>query len=282
MTRYKNGAAPLADLVNLGPQFYLPHGTAARWRELQRLAWEKYGVWLVPSAGWNGYRPLDIQYEYRKELGIWAAVPGYSSHGLTFNGRDCAAIDVNNWRSLASSESLAWSRFVALCRIVGFTVDFVSPQELWHIGDFDPFNIPSFAVVVINPETTAKPSPSEEEDMPFNVKSNLGETLVLGDMTVRFPSPDDVAATKINGQPVTIMETSPVMHAAILAEAALRRTGLPLIVYAEGGDGTVYIFQNGEISYLSDPATLHDLLARGAAQVRWSQAEIDGLRKQQG
>lgn len=162
MTRYENGKAPLSDLVHLGPEFFLPVGTAARWQELRRLAWEKYGVWLIPSAGWNGYRPLAIQYEYRAELGVWAAMPGYSSHGLTYNGQDCAAIDVNNWRALApGNEALAWGRFVALCRIVGFIVDFVSPRELWHIGDFDPFTVPAFADIAINP----RPVPKEWDEM---------------------------------------------------------------------------------------------------------------------
>lgn len=163
MTRYQNGRAPLSDLVKLGDKHYLPAGTCARWQEMQRLAWEKYGVWLVITPGWNGYRPLDIQVQYRAELGIYAAVPGTSSHGLTYQGRDCAAIDVNNWQALApGNQSLAWARFVALCRLVGFTVDFVTPQELWHIGDFDPFMIPAFAAVTINPATTARPT---EDDM---------------------------------------------------------------------------------------------------------------------
>ncbi|MEV7874507.1 hypothetical protein [Microbacterium sp. NPDC089188] len=162
MPRYKNGQAPLADMVKLGEKHYLPHGTAARWAEMKRLALEKYGVLLEITPGWNGYRPLSIQYEYREELGVWAAVPGYSSHGLTYNGRDMAAIDVNNWRALAPwSESLAWARFVALCRIVGFIVDFVSPRELWHIGDPDPFTIPAFASIDINP----RPVPKEWDEM---------------------------------------------------------------------------------------------------------------------
>ncbi|WP_144834117.1 M15 family metallopeptidase [Microbacterium sp. BH-3-3-3] len=166
MPRYQNGRAPLGDLVKFGEQHYLPVGTAARWRELQRLAQEKYGVWLAITSGWNGYRPYDIQVQYRKELGIWAAVPGYSSHGLVYQGRDCAAIDVNNWGALApGNSSLAWSRFVVLCRLVGFTVDFVSPQELWHIGDFDPFIVPAFASITINPGTTARPPIAEEDDM---------------------------------------------------------------------------------------------------------------------
>lgn len=177
MTRYENGRAPLSDLVKLGDQHYLPAGTCARWQELQRLAWEKYGVWLVITPGWNGYRPLNIQVQYRAELGIWAAVPGTSSHGLTYQGRDCAAIDVNNWQSLApGNQSLAWARFVALCRLVGFTIDFVTPQELWHIGDFDPFTIPAFAAINI------KPIPVEEEDMNSEQDARLKnvETILAG------------------------------------------------------------------------------------------------------
>ncbi|WP_139340720.1 hypothetical protein [Microbacterium sp. CSI-V] len=269
----------------LGPEFYLPSGTAARWRALQRLGLEKYGVWLVPTPGWNGYRPLSIQYQYRAELGIWAAVPRTSSHGLTFNGRDMAAIDVNNWRALAPwSESLAWARFVALCRIVGFIVDFVSPQELWHIGDPDPYTIPAFAVVTINPGTTRMPEP-EEDDMPTIISSPIGQSLSIGGVVVPFPTPDDVKSTKsTTGAPVQIMETTSVMHSSIIAAAARQDAAaaqLPIVVYAQGGNGTVYIYEAGRIDYLTEETVLHDLLARGAQSVTWPQGEIDSLRKQQ-
>lgn len=135
-----------------------PPGTAARWEEIRRLAWEKYRVWLWITPGWNVYRPLWVQRLYRADLGIWAAWPGTSSHGGEYQGRSCCAIDVGNWGDLG------WARFVALCRIVGFTVDFVTPQELWHIGDFDPWNVPQFAAIEINHETTALPVVEEEED----------------------------------------------------------------------------------------------------------------------
>lgn len=141
MGGYTNGNYPLRMMVHLGGDHYLPAGTAARWRWLQRAAWEKYGVWLIITAGWNGYRPYNIQVQYRKDLGIWAAVPGYSSHGLIYRGQQVAAIDVANWGELG------WSRFKALCRLAGFTVDFVSPQELWHIGDFnDIWTVPPFTI----------------------------------------------------------------------------------------------------------------------------------------
>lgn len=146
MGGFSNGRYPLSTMVKLGPKHYLPAGTAARWQWMVRQALAKYAVLLVISPGWNGYRPYDEQVTLRAELGIWAAVPGYSSHGLIYQGRQVAAIDVFNWRDLApGNETLAWSRFKALCRLAGFTVDFVSPQELWHIGDFnDIWVIPAF------------------------------------------------------------------------------------------------------------------------------------------
>lgn len=154
MGGHTNGRFPLSMMVHLGGDHYLPAGTAARWRWLQRTAWEKYGVWLVITPGWNGYRPYDIQVQYREDLGIYAAIPGHSSHGLIYQGRICAAFDVHNWAVLG------WARFKALCRLAGLTVDFVSPQELWHAGDFnDIWTVPAWAQ-----ETKPAPEPEEEED----------------------------------------------------------------------------------------------------------------------
>ncbi|WP_337004124.1 MULTISPECIES: hypothetical protein [unclassified Microbacterium] len=148
---YANGRIPLDRLVHLGGEHYLPPGTAARWQWLQRAAWEKYGVWLVITVGWNAYRPFDIQVIYRRDLGVWAAVPDFSTHGGKVNGREVFAIDVNNWAALG------WARFSALCRLAGFTVNFVTPEELWHIGDYnDAWAIPAGAdtTPTIKPETT--------------------------------------------------------------------------------------------------------------------------------
>ncbi|MGI0521775.1 hypothetical protein ABY45_14460 [Microbacterium maritypicum] len=160
MTNHANGRIPLGQLVHLGGDHYLPPGTAARWRWLQRLCWEKYGIWLVITAGWNGYRPFDIQVIYRRDLGIMAALPGFSTHGGIVNGRVVFAIDVANWALLG------WARFAALCRLAGFTVDFVKPQELWHIGDFnDGWVIPAGAATIppVNPQTTRRTI--QEDDM---------------------------------------------------------------------------------------------------------------------
>lgn len=153
MGGFANGRIPLSQLVHLGGEHYLPPGTAARWKWLQRVAYEKYGVWLNITVGWNAYRPFDVQVTYKRQYGNMAATPGLSSHGGTFGGRVVFAIDVNNWAALG------WDRFVAVCRLAGFTVDFVSPREQWHIGDFnDGWVAPAGASTTptIKPETTRK------------------------------------------------------------------------------------------------------------------------------
>lgn len=153
-----------------------PPGTAARLTELQRLAVSKYGVRLVVTPGWNIYRPLRIQRLYRAELGNMAAIPGSSSHGGTYGNRISMAADIQNWRDLGNTQAQAWARFKALCRIVGFTVDFVKPQELWHVGDFDPWTVPKFANDgKIKPFPTPTPKESIMEQI-FNEDDKNNET----------------------------------------------------------------------------------------------------------
>lgn len=156
MPRFRNGEIPLNQMVHLGGDHWLPAATAARWRELQRLAWEKYRVWLQITPGWNAYRPISVQRDYKRRFGNRAAAPGYSSHGGGYRGRDMMAIDVNNW------SALGWGRFDALCRIVGFWTDFVSPTERWHIGDPNPWVMPVFVAIPIKPAAPAKPKPKPE------------------------------------------------------------------------------------------------------------------------
>ena len=144
---YANGQVPLHLLVKLGEQLYLPPGTAARWRWFVAEGKGRFGVTFRvtgPSSrgwdGWNCYRPLDIQRKYKNAFGQWAASPGYSSHGGFYQGREVFAIDVANWASVS------WGNFTALANQAGFRVDFVSPREQWHIGDFNnPWIIPAFA-----------------------------------------------------------------------------------------------------------------------------------------
>lgn len=172
---YPNGRFPLHLFVHRGGNIYLSPSLNARWNEGVRLALEKYGVRLYITGdidglgGWNGYRPFEAQVRYRRHYGIMAAVEGTSSHGGLYQGREVFAADVANWQDLApGNRTLAWSRFVALMKIVGLTVDFVKPREQWHIGDFNPaWTAPVFGAVAVNPGTTNRPTPvPEEDDMP--------------------------------------------------------------------------------------------------------------------
>ncbi|WAC68915.1 hypothetical protein [Microbacterium sp. SL75] len=276
MTRYDNGRAPLSDLVYLGPDFYLPAGTAARWAELRRLGVEKYGVLIYVTPGWNGYRPLDVQVQYREELGIWAAVPGRSSHGLTYQGRDCAAIDVNNWRALApGNESLAWGRFVALCRLVGFTVDFVTPREEWHIGDFDPFTIPAFAAIAINPATTAKPEEDYEMADLYIFDSGAQFLETLGGHLHWIADPGE--GGRLTGVR-RIEHVSDRLGKEILLRHSQQDDRADLVRMSDPADASVYLLNAGSLRPLSDPASIGQFKSAGARDVmRLSRAEVDNL-----
>lgn len=162
---YPNGEVPLHKLVHLGANFYLPPGTAARWRWLAAEGKRLHGVTfrITPDrdglGGWNAYRPLDAQYRYRAHYGVMAAVPRFSSHGGFYQGQEVFAIDVDNW------SAIRWAQFVELCARAGFRTNFVKPEERWHIGDFNnPWVVPSN----LYPEEAAPPltpNLSEEDEM---------------------------------------------------------------------------------------------------------------------
>lgn len=185
MPEFANGRIPESRLVALGRgrdrdgvwKHLAPPGTAARWNFLSATARAKYGVALRVTPGWNLFRPFDVQVRYRDRLGIMAAVPGFSSHGGVFNGRDCMAIDVQNWGDLAPGNSAAaWARFVALCRVAGFRVDFVKPRETWHVGDFDPWRVPAAAKFRIKPVKVLE----QEDDMAIIVVQRENSQLAKG------------------------------------------------------------------------------------------------------
>jgi hypothetical protein len=186
MPEFANGRIPESKLVSLGRgrngdgawKHLAPPGTAARWNWMVATGRAKYGVTLRITPGWNLFRPFDVQVLYRERLGIMAAMPGFSSHGGIFGGRDCQAIDVQNWGDLApGNANLAWARFVALCRLAGFRVDFVKPRETWHVGDFDPWKVPAAAAAFrVNPITVH----DQEDDMPIIVVERADSKLAKG------------------------------------------------------------------------------------------------------
>lgn len=174
-TYFANGMIPLDLLVNLGGNHYLPPGTALRWRWMVQDCKARYGVTLRITGdndglgGWNAYRPFAAQVRYRQHYGIGAAVPGSSSHGGTYHGLQCMAIDVTNWMELG------WTEFNKLCQKHGFRTNFVTPTELWHIADFnDPWHVPSGGGSTPEIEEPIEEYPEEEEIMKLYMITDSG------------------------------------------------------------------------------------------------------------
>jgi len=172
---YPNGEFPLSLFIHRGGNLYFTPSLNARWNEMVRLSLAKYGVRLYITGdvdglgGWNVYRNRPAQRRYRAHYGNMAAVEGTSSHGGVYRGKQTFALDISNYLDLApGNKSLAQARLTALAKLVGLTVNFVTPTEWWHVGDFNnAWVAPTFGQVTVNPGTTNKPKPtdaSEEED----------------------------------------------------------------------------------------------------------------------
>ncbi len=153
---WRNGYIPEADLVIFkrgwnktdGNWFWgLTPGTYARHLALVALAYEKTGRILSPSDGWGTYRPYDAQVIARRVFGNGAAVPGTSSHGGFWEGRETLAIDYSNWAWVYNGDRAA---FYADVRSVGLTPGMIStsrgyPDEPWHVIDLNPRSAPATA-----------------------------------------------------------------------------------------------------------------------------------------
>jgi hypothetical protein len=170
---YANGRYPLNLFIHRGGNIYLTPSLNARWDEMVRLALEKYGVrlWITGDidglGGWNGYRTWDAQGRYKAYYGNKAAAQGYSSHGGRYQGQEVFALDIANVDDLApGNPALARARLTALAQTVGLRVNFVTPTEWWHVGDFNnPWVAPVFGHVTVNPTTTNRPNIEEDSDM---------------------------------------------------------------------------------------------------------------------
>jgi hypothetical protein len=159
MTRYQNGRAPLSELVQFDTgagKHWGPAATRARWYQARSRIKARTGVTLHITAGWNVYRPYAEQVIGRANACNQgncntAAVPGYSSHGLTWRSArftggkwvDAAAIDVGDyWR-------VPWSIYKAEMEAAGFLVDgstddIAGIREPWHIIDLAPYAMPAY------------------------------------------------------------------------------------------------------------------------------------------
>lgn len=168
---WRNGYIPESDLVVFkrgynrtdGNWFWgLTPGTYARHLALVALAFEKTGRILTPSDGWGTYRPYDAQVIARRIYGNGAAVPGTSSHGGFWEGRETLAIDYSNWAYVYGGDRAA---FYSDCRAVGLTPGMIEPRrgypdEPWHVIDLNPrTGAPAPAA------DNAKPIPKEWDEM---------------------------------------------------------------------------------------------------------------------
>lgn len=166
MSRYANGMIPFSALEHIYGDVWLAPATAERFRRLRADVKAETGVTLYITGasargwdGWNGYRPLASQNTYKAYLGIWAAQPGFSSHGGTFRGGDCMAFDIANWNSVP------WEVFSRLAAKHGLSTNFVSPEERWHVGDKNPWVMPAAA----GGGNSAPATPTPETDDPMFV-----------------------------------------------------------------------------------------------------------------
>lgn len=163
---------PLSALERIYGDIWLTPATAERFRRFREDVKAETGVTLYITGasargwdGWNGYRPLASQNTYKAYLGIWAAQPGFSSHGGTFRGEDCMAFDIANWASVP------WEVFSHLAAKHGLITNFVSPEERWHVGDKNPWVMPATAGGG-NASNPADNHESNEDDEMFAVIQN--------------------------------------------------------------------------------------------------------------
>jgi len=170
MVRYQNGQVPysvVSVVLATGTdqngywEMRATPATAARWKYAKQLCQQWYGRPIYIRTGWNIYRPLHIQQQARDRACAVkrcneAAVPGYSSHGGNWNGRDCLAIDVE-------PNGLSWAQIDKAMVAAGFSAGLITQAisgrpggEPWHYIDFNAFGpVPAFAGA----------QPFEEDDM---------------------------------------------------------------------------------------------------------------------
>lgn len=117
----------------------------ARHQALLKRAFSRTERWLSPSDGWGTYRPFTAQVKARQIYGNGAAVPGTSSHGMYWEGRQVSAVDYSNWGWVYEQfGGSSRAEFYADCRAVGLEPGMISedrgyPDEPWHVVDPDPW-----------------------------------------------------------------------------------------------------------------------------------------------
>jgi hypothetical protein len=151
MPTYQNGYIPAELLIefdhgynstDLNWYHALSPATYYRHRLLLDIAFKRTGRWLQITRGWSAYRPYAAQVLARKIWGIGAAIPGNSSHGGTFNGRQSLAMDYGNWQSVYGGDTATTrAQFGADCRAAGLSPFVITlTDEPWHVIDYNPWS----------------------------------------------------------------------------------------------------------------------------------------------
>jgi len=153
MPTYSNGRVPEDLLVIFargqnatdGVWFHgLPAATYARHLALVARALLRTGRRLTITDGWGAYRPYAAQVLAERIYGTGAARPGTSSHGLFWEGMQCAAIDYGNWAWVYQNHG-GFAAFKEDCAAVGLWAGAIMPnrgypREEWHVVDTDPWS----------------------------------------------------------------------------------------------------------------------------------------------
>lgn len=203
MPSYTNGNIPLALLVVFkrgwnatdGDWYHaLSPATYARHLALIARALRRTGRLLSISLGWSAYRPLDAQWIARRIWGVGAAVPGTSSHGGFWEGRQTLAMDYGNWAWVYEYHG-GYEAFADDCRAVGLTPGMIMrsrgyPDEPWHVIDLNPWSaVPAFEDAT--PFTPVK----EEEPMTLmlrvKIPNGTKHTCLLSDGVFAHLMPED-------------------------------------------------------------------------------------------
>lgn len=153
MPTYQNGRIPDHLLVQFDSGWNQTDGawhhslspaTYQRHLMLVDRAKARTGRTLTISRGWSAYRPLDAQILARKIHGNYAAMPGTSSHGGFWEGRQTLAMDYGNWAAVYAGKG-GQAAFFEDCRAVGLTPGLIMPErgyplEPWHVVDLNPWS----------------------------------------------------------------------------------------------------------------------------------------------
>lgn len=178
MPSYRNGQIPEDLLVVFargrnatdGDWYHaLSPATYARHLALVARAFKRTGRRLQITDGFGAYRPLHAQVIARNLYGNGAALPGTSSHGGFWEGRQTLAMDYGNWGTV-----YGWGQeaFFEDCRAVGLTPGMIMrsrgyPDEPWHVIDLDPWGpVPAFADVT---PFTSEPLLEDDDMLMLNI-----------------------------------------------------------------------------------------------------------------